>query len=470
MNIVKKIVLNSSYVIVGRVLNILLRLVPVILMIRYLGSELYGVYSFVLAFVYIFAVFADLGIDKILIREISKNKDKLDEYVGSIVVLKIIIVFILIFVIIIVSKMLNLSEIKFIGIVITSFFLIFYSLIVPCSAYFRVNLEMQYPMLATLLGSITFIILILWFINMKLSIYYFFLAYVISYMVNTMFIYFFSIKFHEITPKIDTKNWKYFIKISISLGIISIFSKLNDRIGILILSWLKDDKAVGYFTAPLAITTKLEIIPFAVMLSLFPFFSKFYKSSKDKWEKSFELSFKYMLILSMFPAVISTIYSKEIIILIFGDEFLKSSSVFSILMWGLVFLFLNFVLIDVITSAGRQKILIPIFGFTFISTIIVNVILVPEYSFLGTAAAYVMSKLIVTLLCIYYLFTRLSLYPKPSILIKIMISTILLLGILSYIHISLWLAIPLITIIYIILLFSFKILDINDINLFKKGY
>ncbi|WP_457640928.1 oligosaccharide flippase family protein, partial [Persephonella sp.] len=410
------------------------------------------------------------GIDKILIREVSKNKEKLEEYVGSIVTLKILIFFMLIFVILAVSKIMNLSETKFKGIAITSFFLFFQSLRTPISAYFRVNLKMQYSVLATLFGSVAFIMLILWFIQLNASIHYFFLAYVISYMVSTTCIYIFSRRFHKIEFKLNPEIWKYFIKISIPFGLVILLTMLNDRVGILILSWLEGDKAVGYFSAPLAITMKLTVIPFASMLSLFPIFSIFYEDRGVIWKKSFEISFKYLFILSIFLAVISTIYSEEIVTLLFGREFMPSVKVFPILMWSIIFIFINFILVDVITSAGRQKVLIPIFGFALIITVILNLVLVPKYSFIGTALSVLISKSVISICCIYYLFYKFSVYPNPSILIKTIFSSILLLVILSLVKIPMWLAMPVGVIIYLILLFYLRILDTYDINLLKKLY
>jgi len=470
MNIVKRIILNSGYVIAGRVLNIFLRLIPVILMVRYLGSELYGIYSFVLAFVGIFAVFVDLGIDKILIREVSKNKEKMEEYVGPILILKMLMSFMVIFIIISISLMLNITEMKFVGIAIASLFLLFQSMRAPLNTYFRVNLKMQYSVLATLTGSAVFIILILWFIQIKASIYYFFIAYVLSYFTNTLCVYLFSRKFHKIVFVIDTKIWKHFVKISLPLGIVLFFITLNNKIGILILSWLKGDEAVGYFSAPLAIMDKLTIIPFASMMSLFPVFSKLYEDKEAAWKRGFEISFKYMFIISVFLATLSTRYSNEIVLLLFGSDFAQSVKVFPILMWSIVFIFINFVLIDVITSAGRQKILIPIFALTFVVTLMLNFIFVPKYSFVGTAISFLISKSIISIMCMYYLFSKFSLCPKVSVLVRIVASSALMLIILNIVRIPFWLAVPVALAVYLFLLFSLKILDTYDIVLLKKIY
>jgi len=149
---------------------------------------------------------------------------------------------------------------------------------------------------------------------------------------------------------------------------------------------------------------------------------------------------------------------------------MPSAKVFPILMWSLIFIFINFVLVDVITSTGRQKILIPIFGLAFTLTVILNLILVPKYSFIGTAISFLISKSVISISCTYYLFAKFSVYPKLSVLAKITVSSVLLVAILNLIKAPLWLAMPIAAIVYLILLFSLKILDIYDINLLKKAY
>ena len=74
MNTVQRIAKNTGVIIAGDVLNKAIGLLVVIFLVRYLGAVGYGKYAFVFAFLTFFGIITDLGINTILVREISRDK------------------------------------------------------------------------------------------------------------------------------------------------------------------------------------------------------------------------------------------------------------------------------------------------------------------------------------------------------------------------------------------------------------
>lgn len=92
MSTVRRIAKNTTVILLADVVSYLLGLFFVIYTARYLGAGGFGILSFALAFTGIFSLFADLGMSRLAIREVARDKSLARKYVGNISVIKIILV------------------------------------------------------------------------------------------------------------------------------------------------------------------------------------------------------------------------------------------------------------------------------------------------------------------------------------------------------------------------------------------
>src|SRR5574337_222374 len=88
MNTVQRVAVNTGVILAGRFAELLIRLIPVIFMTRYLGSDGYGEYAYILAFVGFFSIFIDMGIDTVLVRETSIDSSRIGKLVGNVIIMK----------------------------------------------------------------------------------------------------------------------------------------------------------------------------------------------------------------------------------------------------------------------------------------------------------------------------------------------------------------------------------------------
>jgi len=108
MNQIQKIVKNMGVMGAAQVLTALISFVLLIYLARFLGEADFGKYNFAFSFTNLFAIFADLGISQLLIREIARKKQLSEYYVNNAILLKIL-----------------LSILTFIGIILTTWTLRF---------------------------------------------------------------------------------------------------------------------------------------------------------------------------------------------------------------------------------------------------------------------------------------------------------------------------------------------------------
>src|SRR4030042_5194986 len=82
MNGLGRIGKNVGLVFSARVFDVLSTVIIVVILTRYVSVETYGKYSFVMALVYTLSSFANIGMPKILIREISQDREAAGNFLG----------------------------------------------------------------------------------------------------------------------------------------------------------------------------------------------------------------------------------------------------------------------------------------------------------------------------------------------------------------------------------------------------
>lgn len=94
MSTFKTIASNSSYLTIGQLLARLFNLVWAILIARYLGNFLFGELNYGISLVTILVLVQNLGLDTLIVRELSKNLKKLDVYLTNYLLLKFFLIII----------------------------------------------------------------------------------------------------------------------------------------------------------------------------------------------------------------------------------------------------------------------------------------------------------------------------------------------------------------------------------------
>lgn len=176
--------------------------------------------------------------------------------------------------------------------------------------------------------------------------------------------------------------------------IISVYLQLNS----VLLGFLKDAIAVGYFCAATKVLTLTMRLSSSLVTVMIPRASNLLASNKIKeFNSVIQKSYDYIIAISL-PLVIGLIFtSKSIILLLSGDEFIPSILASQIVS-------LNILTVGVSGIVGLQ-VLYPLnkFNIVIISTLIgaltnvaLNFFLVPIYGHYGTAFSYMFAEVVVT--------------------------------------------------------------------------
>lgn len=363
-----------------------------------LGSENIGKYFFALSFTAIFSILVDLGIINILIRNTAKDYNSGQKLLSLNLSIKIFMAFFIYLSVIASSYLLNYSHelktmIALSGIimVLDSFTLTFYG---AFRGFHNLKIES--------LGTIIFQLIVAcagWLITRYTnSPTYLLLALVLASLFNFLYsLVLTKVKLKlKIRPEFNFKEIILMLKTAIPFALAGIFTKIYAFIDTVFLSLFATSHALGYYSLPYKMTFALQFIPLAFMASLYPIFSSFYKKDDKQLANYYQTSIFLLLSLAL-PVVIGTIIlADKLILKIYGQQYAPSILSLQILMFGLVFVFLNFPASYLMNACHQQSKLTKNIALIMIFNIVLNIYLIKflSLSFIGASIASTLSSII----------------------------------------------------------------------------
>ena len=470
MDTIQRLAKNTLALFAAQFFITILSLLLSIFIARNLGDVVFGKYSFALAFVVIFAVFSDLGYNTLLIRDVARRKDQASKYLNNIISIRALLSLLIFALIFIVINLMDYPADTKNVIYIFGFYVLLMSLSTVFKVTFRAFEKMEYEAGINILSEIVKVSLGL----LVLFLGYGLLALALVFLYTGIFDFLLSLlicekKFVKSKTELNLGFWKNTMKVALPLSLLSIFGLIYIRIDTVMLSVMKGDAVVGWYNAAYNLVLSFKAIPHLLMNALFPLMSYYYVSSKSSLKISYERSFKYLFILGLPIALGITLLADKFIILLYGQQFSNSIIALQILAWDVLLIFLCTCLSFLFVSTDKQNQMAILIGFVALINIILNLFLIPFFSYIGAAIATIVAEGFL-LVAYLYLNSR-SIFKIPFH--KIIVKPIFACGVMGFFifqfkEINLILLIIISITIYFGLLYLLKGISNDDISLFRK--
>jgi len=267
----------------------------------------------------------------------------------------------------------------------------------------------------------------------------------------------------------DWSFWKPTIKMALPFFFIGALDIIGLRIAAVMLSGMKGDEAVGWYSAAFQLTQVLLFVPAAFLAALYPVASRFYVSSEESLRFVYQKSFKYLSLLGLPAAVGATMFADRIILGIFEQGFAPAATALRVLIWMVPMGFLTQMFGTVLASINRQGLAAKIVLAYTIVNVVVNSILIPRYSYVGAAVVNVITSAVAFVVLFIFLSRLVCRISLPRVLFRpIIASGLMALFLFFFRGLSLWLLVPLAAIIYFGILILLRTFSKEDWNLFRE--
>lgn len=166
---------------------------------------------------------------------------------------------------------------------------------------------------------------------------------------------------------------------------------------------LHDDYLTGIYNASLTVGRLPYYVFYALTVILLPVVSK--STAENNSEKTGEIvsqSLRLMIILLVPAIILMSQFSEAIIKIFYGNKYLAAAYPMSILVWGVGFLTIFYVLSFVMNGAGKTKKTMYMAVFGFALNAILNYFLIKKYALTGSAIATSTASFAVMAIIIFY--------------------------------------------------------------------
>jgi O-antigen/teichoic acid export membrane protein len=411
----KRIFRNTSFLLFGTVANKILALIFLAVIARFLGPDEFGKYSFAISFTAICLVLGDLGLNAIAVREVSPDRQQAQKYLGNIVLAKILLSGLAVILVLIIFSFIRGYPPETRKLVYVVGISVFFSSVSSSLRWiFQAFQKMEWEAMINVLHGIAmlgtgFILLYLGFGVIGLGYAYLFTSVgllLFSYLIV-------SAKFVRPRLEVDFNLWKSLLKMSVPIGVTTIFASLYLNVDTVMLSLMKNDSAVGFYNAGHRLIEVVKLIPANFAVAVFPAMSDCHRASSETLTKLLRKSMQYMFIIAFPLIVVTVILAYRIIPLVCGDGFGPAVYTLQILIWGGGMAFFSCIGGWCLYAIGRQRIPMYACAAGLVVNVILNFFLIPRFSHIGAAVAIVVAEVLVTTLTFIYIFKFVKVNPFP---------------------------------------------------------
>lgn len=469
MNTVKRIFKNTGILFIAQVINYILAFFYTIYLARYLGVADFGVLTFGISFTTIMGVTADLGLSILTVREIARDKSISSNYTGNLIVIKLVLSSITMGLIALFMNLLNYPSQTIQVVYLLALWMLFISFTQLFYSVFQAYEKMEYQSLGTILYSILLFSGVFYGIFNNFSIEWFALIYlIVSIIVLIYSIFIYIARFPWPRLQVNWNFWKSKLILALPLSIASIFSTIAFRVDTVLLSLFQGYVVVGLYTAPYKIIEVLLFIPSVYSAVIFPVLSRFHVSSPESFQLIYLKSIEYMIIIGLPIAAGITILSKDVILLLYQSAFSGSVLALQILIWTVPLLLLTTSFGIILISMNKQVLAIRLTFIYMIFNIGVNLVVIPQFSYLGAAVVTVMTELVNFIMLFYYLSQFICKVPLHKLIWKPALATVIISLFMISVHLNTFVIVLLAIALYFALLILFKTFSKRDIDIIRK--
>ena len=357
-----------------------------IFLARYLGVATFGVYNFTIAFIYNFVPLADFGLERLILRDLSRDLRKTNDYLARLIPLKTILSLVAYFMALGLALILGQSFKQIIYLAIFGLFIFPYNFNSLLSTIQNAREKMKYFSLVIIFGQLFTVIIGTIFIFFHLSLYLIFLAPFLGNMLISLILIAQSSKWNlKLAWKFDKKFCQEILSQSWAFAVILILAVVYLRISLILVGMFKGDYYVGLYSSVFKFVEALILVPQSLALALFPLTSRLFIDDKKKLQELYLKTLTILFLIALPVATIFIIFPDLIISLAYGSSYLPVVPVLTILGVSLIFFFLNSLPGNIIQNSQEYKKFIPWAILNLAITLVAGLFLIPRFSIIGAA-------------------------------------------------------------------------------------
>src|ERR1700691_4524523 len=379
---------NIVTLIGGQGLNLVLSASATILLARYLGTAQLGEFGALYAYLGLYGWLSTFGLDSILARQVAQDRSR----AGSILLTGLCVSSLFamgsVAIALLFAPLFGYGGSLRILLIVASVDILLLSPLRLPGIIFQVDLRQWYGVGISLLRQIVWLLVLVVMAATRAGLFSIILGRTGCALLEVALI---GVAIHR--KGFLTRPWrllpaeiKKYLMYGFPLAVSTLAVGIYHRIDQVMLHKMVNDQVLGNYVAAVRLTEFINLLPIAVMTSLFPILSQT-ANDGDRFRHYLRLSFRALMAIAFGICLVVTLFPMPIVFFLYGVKFIAAGPLLAVLIWSEVPVFFGVVISNALVTKNLQNYLPVATGIGAVINILLNLYWIPRWSAIGAAWA-----------------------------------------------------------------------------------
>ena len=397
-----KVVKNASWLIGGKLIQMVVNLLVGILVARYLGPSNNGLVSYGAAYTTFFATIAALGINSVLVKEFIDHPEEEGKIIGTSLFLRVISSFLCALVIICFVRIVDAGEpVTILVVSLCSLGLIFHIFEV-INYWFQSRLQSKVTAIVTLIAYLITAGYRVVLMATDASVVYFAFATSIDYICIGIMLLIAYKKHHGGRLSVSLAYGKTLLSKSVHFILPGVMVAIYGQTDKVMLKQMVGEAETGFYSTAVSLNAAWCFVLIAIIDSMYPSIMKAFQKDEEKFKKRNKQLYAIVFYLAVAASVLYTIFAEFLVGTLYGEAYLPTVMPLRIITWYTAFSYLGGARNAWVVCEDRQKYLVIIYAVSAAANVVLNFLLIPDFGASGAAAASLVTQILTILVVPFF--------------------------------------------------------------------
>ena len=383
----KRVIANMSWLMGGKIVNMILSFFVSLATARYLGPTNFGSINYVAAYVSFFSSIASLGLSVIVIKEVSSGEEDDNKVIWTGILMRFLTAVastIAVVAFFAITKrndplLVPIAALESIAILASAFDTVMY--------WFQGKLLGKYVSIAGVIAYLAMSLYRLYLLANGADILWFAFATSVDTLVLALVLFIFYVKENGFRPVISLPLGKKLLKQSYHYLISGLIAILYSKIDQIMLGDMLDKASVGLYSAALTIAGLWGMIPSAFIQSVSPILYKNAQTDRGMFLKRLKQSYAGIWFLNVCWSLAISLFSYWVVLLLYGAEYMGARKALIIVVWYSGISSLGSLTQVYLATENKNKYINYFALAGLVTDVVLNALLIPHFGITGAAVA-----------------------------------------------------------------------------------
>lgn len=393
-----KEVKNASWLIGGKVAQMMLSLVVSVITARYLGPGNFGLLGYGAAYVTFFTALCNLGINSIIIKNFVDHPEEQGEAIGTTIVLRAISSALSALLIVGLVSLIDRDESLTITVVALCSIALVFQIFDTINYWFQFRYQSKVTSIATLIAYVVVSAYKIVLLILGKDVRWFAFATSVDFMCIGLFLFLAYRRNSGPQLKFSMAKAKELLGSSYHYILSGLMVAIYGQTDKLMLKQMLSEVEVGYYSTAQAICNMWVFVLAAIIDSMYPTIMRLYQTDSPSFDRKNRQLYCIVFYLSMFVSLFFLFFGDLVIRILYGAEYAPASVPLKIITLYTAFSYLGVARNAWIVCKGTQSYLKYMYLSAAVINVALNFLLIPVMGVSGAALASLITQIFTSLI------------------------------------------------------------------------